>query len=121
MIAIYFIIAAAVFALGCWQGYAISRDHYDREIQELKKQPVNVKAIRPKVVPLSVKKYISDTELHYGGMDALALLEKEMVRELAEGLRPYLIPYSHEDKLTRMFEVKKTLLVVEPEKGVHYE
>lgn len=55
-IVLYFVLAAVVFALGCWQGYIIAYSKF-------KNQKVQVKYIHTDCVPICVSKKLSQHEL----------------------------------------------------------
>ncbi len=119
VIALYFILAAAAFALGYWQGYIVAERKYKKELMNRK---VEVKLIRPKkFVPVCVTEKISHMDLVCGDMDIQGLLDEHMNHELMKEIKPYIVTESTHENRTDSLVVRKSLVVIQPEEWANHE
>ena len=89
MIALYFIIAVAAFALGCWQGFRIAETRFTKDIEELKTQPVNVKYVHANFVPVTVEREVSLQDIRNKGSVFELMIKQTMMHELGEAVWKY--------------------------------
>lgn len=122
MIEVFVIINMAVLALGYWLGYISAKEKFEKEVDDLKHRPVEVKLFRPKkFVPVCVEERMPRMDLLYNGRDYQMILEERMNYELLKELKPYITTDTSEDGFTDSLVIRKSLVIIPWEEWANHE
>ena len=111
------------YGVGVWVGYRIAKAKHAAEIEELKKQPVNVKYIRANFAPVTVERKISLHDLRTLGTPYELETKRLMMQELGEAVWPYANRETEGSSCDPLGAVtyRATLYVRSRQESVHHE